>query len=47
VKEKLIDTNLSIFQAFNECGMEYNGHYAKVFKELTGYSPSEYRKKME
>lgn len=47
VKEKLIDTNLSIFQAFNECGMEYNGHYAKVFKDLTGYSPSEYRKKME
>ncbi len=47
VKEKLMDTNLSVCQAFCECGMEYNGHYAKVFKEVTGYSPSEYRRKME
>ncbi|OQB51215.1 MAG: Arabinose operon regulatory protein [Firmicutes bacterium ADurb.Bin146] len=47
VKEKLMDTNLSVAQAFNECSIEYNGHYAKVFKDVTGYTPSEYRKRME
>ncbi|MGE4277335.1 MAG: helix-turn-helix domain-containing protein [Lawsonibacter sp.] len=43
LKERLLDVNLSISQAFSECGMDYNGHYAKVFKENVGVSPSVYR----
>jgi len=44
VKEKLLDTNLSIAQAFAECNMNYNGHSARLFREKVGVSPSEYWK---
>lgn len=44
LKEKLLDLELSVTQAFNACGLNYNGHFAKVFKEKTGLSPSQYRK---
>ena len=44
IKEKLLDTNLSVAQAFVACNMDYNGHSAKIFKEKTGVSPSAYRK---
>lgn len=44
LKEKLLDTNLSVAQAFAVCGMDYNGHSARVFRDRTGLSPSEYRK---
>jgi len=47
LKEKLLDTNLSIAQAFAACNMDYNGHSAKLFKEKVGVSPSEYRKMSE
>ena len=47
LKEKLLDTNLSIAQAFAACNMDYNGHSARVFKNKTGLSPSAYRKKPE
>ena len=47
VKEKLLDTNLSIAQAFAACNMDYNGHSARVFKDKTGVSPSAYRKMSE
>ncbi|MGI6425347.1 MAG: helix-turn-helix domain-containing protein [Tepidanaerobacteraceae bacterium] len=44
LKEKLLDTNLTIAQAFAACNMNYNGHSAKLFKEKVGISPSVYRK---
>jgi AraC family transcriptional regulator len=44
LKEKLLDTNLSVAQAFTACNMDYNGHSAKLFKDKVGVSPSEYRK---
>jgi AraC-like DNA-binding protein len=44
LKEKLLDINLSIAQAFSACNMDYNGHSARVFKDKTGVSPSAYRK---
>lgn len=47
LKEKLMDTNLSIVQAFTACNMEYNGHSARIFKEKVGVSPSEYRKSLK
>ncbi|NLM74377.1 MAG: AraC family transcriptional regulator [Clostridiaceae bacterium] len=44
LKEKLLDTNLSISQAFAACNMDYNGHSAKLFRKKVGVSPSEFRK---
>jgi AraC family transcriptional regulator len=44
LKEKLLDTNLSVAQAFAACNMDYNGHSARVFREKVGVSPSMYRK---
>ncbi|HHV64054.1 MAG TPA: AraC family transcriptional regulator [Peptococcaceae bacterium] len=44
LKEKLLDPNLSISQAFAACNMEYNGYSAKLFKKKVGVSPSVYRK---
>lgn len=44
LKDKLLDNNLSISQAFSACGLDYNGHYAKVFKTQVGITPSAYRK---
>jgi AraC family transcriptional regulator len=44
LKEKLLDTNLSIAQAFAACNMNYNGHSAKLFREKVGVPPSVYRK---
>ncbi len=43
LKERLLDTNLSIAQAFAACNMSYSGHSARVFREKTGLSPSAYR----
>lgn len=47
LKEKLLDTNLSIAQAFAACNMAYNGHSARLFREKVGVSPSAYRKMSE
>ncbi|HHU06055.1 MAG TPA: AraC family transcriptional regulator [Clostridiales bacterium] len=44
LKEKLLDANLTIAQAFAACNMVYNGRSAGKYKAVTGYSPSEYRK---
>lgn len=44
LKEKLLDTNLSISQAFSACGLDYSGHYAKIFKARVGTTPSIYRR---
>lgn len=47
LKEKLLDTNLSVAQAFASCNMDYNGHSARVFREKVGVPPSVYRKMLE
>lgn len=44
IKARLLDENLTIAQAFSACGVDYSGHYAKVFKKSTGQTPMEYRK---
>lgn len=46
LKEKLCDINLSITQAFDECGVDYNGKLAKKFKDNLGMTPSQYRASM-
>ena len=45
LKEKLLDTNLSVAQAFAACNMDYSGYYARLFKDKVGVSPFAYRKK--
>lgn len=44
LKEKLLDTNLTVAQAFAACNMNYNGYGARLFKEKVGFTPSAYRK---
>ena len=44
IKEKLLDPNLSVSQAFAACGVDYNGSFARLFKKHVGVSPSQYRK---
>lgn len=43
LKERLCNVNLSISQAFADCGVDYNGNFAKIFKEKVGMTPSQYR----
>ncbi len=43
LKEKLRDKNLSISEVYAACGVDYSGSFAKIFKEIVGMSPSEYR----
>jgi len=47
LKEKLCDNNLSIGEAFSACGVDYNGNYARLFKEKVGMTPSQYRKSVK
>jgi AraC family transcriptional regulator len=46
LKEMLCDTNLSITQVFNECGVDYNGNLAKKLKKELGMTASQYLAKM-
>ena len=43
IKEKLLDTNLTVTQAFAECGVDSKGTYLRRFKEITGETPTTYR----
>lgn len=44
LKNILLNTDLTIAQAFSECSMDYNGYTVKLFKDKVGATPSEYRK---
>jgi len=46
IKEKLIDKNLTVKEAFAACGEDSRGWLSKVFKEITGLSPKQYREKL-
>jgi AraC-like DNA-binding protein len=46
IKEKLCDKNLSVTQAFTDCGVDYSGNYLRIFKEKVGMTPSQYRMSM-
>jgi methylphosphotriester-DNA--protein-cysteine methyltransferase len=43
IKEKLADTSLSIAEAFSACGEDSQGRAAKIFKNITGLTPKQYR----
>ncbi len=44
LKQALRDTDLSIAGAFSSCGVDYNGNFARIFRDKVGMSPSQYRK---
>ena len=46
VRKKLEDSRFSISQAFEACGMKYNGSMASEFKKMFGQSPKQYRKSL-
>jgi AraC-like DNA-binding protein len=43
LKEKLCNKNISVSQAFAECGLDYSGYFSKLFKEKVGMTPSQYK----
>jgi len=45
LKEMLLNPQMSIAEAFRECGLDYKGQYGRFFKAMLGMTPSEYRKK--
>jgi AraC-like DNA-binding protein len=45
IREKLMDSTLSVAEAFTACGVDSHGAYFRLFKEKTGMSPTDYRKK--
>lgn len=47
LKEKLLDANVSIAQAFAACYMDYNSHSAGLFRRAVGMTPSEYRERFK
>ena len=47
IKEMLADKNLSVKAVFNACGADSRGAYAKIFKKLTGLSPTQFRENPE
>ena len=46
IKEKLANKSISIKESFASCGEDSQGNIAKVFKEITGMSPREYRESL-
>lgn len=44
IKQALRDANRSVSDAFAACGVEYSGNMARLFRQKTGMTPSQYRK---
>jgi len=47
IKENLVDRNLTVAEAFSLCGANSRGEMAKIFKKLTGMTPTEYRNSLK
>ena len=47
LKEKLSDPHSTVSQAFAACNLDYNGYFARVFRDRVGVSPSEYRQSLK
>jgi len=45
IKEKLSDKNLSVKEAFAACGEDSRGWILRVFKDIAGMTPTEFRKR--
>jgi len=46
IKEKLLDKNLFITEVFSLCGANNRRTVSRIFKELTGMTPKEYRESL-
>ena len=46
IKEKLMDKNLSVKEAFASCGEDSQGWILQAFKKITGMSPKQYRENL-
>ena len=46
IKEKLINKNLSIKEAFAACGEDSRGWILQAFKKITGMTPKQYRENL-
>jgi len=46
IKEKLLDKNISVKEAFAVCGEDSRGRLSRVFKEITGLSPKQFRENL-
>ena len=46
IKEKLADKSLSIKEAFAACGEDSRGWTLRVFKDITGLTPTQFRKEL-
>ena len=44
IQEYLRDPTLTVSEAFAASGVDYHGHFSRVFKKKVGLSPSQYRK---
>ena len=44
-KKQLLKTSKSIFEISSDSGFKSNTHFGRVFKEITGMSPMQFRKK--
>jgi len=44
IKQELVNPEISISEAFNRCDVEYSSTYRRIFKEITGMTPLEYKK---
>ena len=44
-KALLQDITLKIYEVANQVGIPDSRYYARIFKEVTGISPKDYRKK--
>jgi len=45
LKETLQNPKLNVEQTFKSCGVDYNGSYARYFRQALAMSPVEYKKK--
>lgn len=45
IEDTLLDESLSVEEVFTACGADFRGAYFRLFKEKTGMTPTEYRKK--
>ena len=42
-KRLLKETDMKIYEVAQECGYSNSNYFARIFKEVTGVSPAEYR----
>ncbi|MDD4565288.1 MAG: helix-turn-helix transcriptional regulator [Eubacteriales bacterium] len=47
LQEHLKDESLSISEAFSECGIDYHGYFAGLFRKKVGMSPTQYRRMLK